>query len=360
MNKIKNIGELLLEYRMITREELDKALVYQKDTGLKLGEALVKLGVIKQDEIDYILSRQVDEPFVILDDLQIDDELVRKFDTNFLKQNRILPIYEDEHSITVATDDPFNEDAFEILRSEMGKDINLVVSYGRKIEEALSPFDSGVTLDQLQTCIRKIISFMENTSFYRVDFIGLDNGLFVNIFGFGIILDFTRLSSRCSVAQLQEALKLENVDYFYRLNETGHGFIFCIYPITTDTVITPDSGPIVCSGYGLVKMGGLAFSDMDFSGSDLFFKSEQPVNGYYFYSFERFSGYSKSINIVDNLKDFSDKYIVKGFIPSKCVSCGAKGCEKCGFSGYTFSEIEENDSSEKVFNKLNEVLYGQN
>ncbi len=345
---------------MITRQELDEALAYQKETGVKLGEALVKLGKVKQEEIDYILSRQVDRPFVILDDLQIDSDVVSRFDVNFLKENRILPVYEDESCITVATDDPFNEDALNVLRSTVDKDINVVVSYGTKIDEALKPFDSNVTLDQLQWCIKKVISFMRNTSFYRIDFIGLDNGLFVNIFGFGIIYDFTKLSSRCSVSQLQKALKREGVNYFYRLNETKHGFILRIYPLTSETIVSPGSGPIICSGYGLVKMGGLAFSDMDYSGSDLFFKSAQPVNGYYFYSLECFSGYSKSINVVDNLKDFSDRYIVKGFFPSKCKSCDGKGCEKCGFSGYTFSKFEENSSSEKVLNKLNEVIYGQN
>lgn len=52
------LGELLLRHKLVTKEQLDKALELQKTNNSKLGSNLVKLGYVTDDEIAQVLSKQ--------------------------------------------------------------------------------------------------------------------------------------------------------------------------------------------------------------------------------------------------------------------------------------------------------------
>jgi hypothetical protein len=78
-NTWKDIGTLLLEYGLIAEKDLTEGVKLQKETGLRLGEALVQLGKISMEDIDWVLSKQLDIPFVIVEDISPNYELLNKF-----------------------------------------------------------------------------------------------------------------------------------------------------------------------------------------------------------------------------------------------------------------------------------------
>ena len=59
MSKSKEIGRLLLEYGLINNDDLNEGLKFQKERGLRLGEALAELGKVNMDDIDWVLSKQI-------------------------------------------------------------------------------------------------------------------------------------------------------------------------------------------------------------------------------------------------------------------------------------------------------------
>ena len=61
-NTWKDIGTLLLEYGLIVEKDLSEGVKLQKETGLRLGEALVQLGKVSMEDIDWVLSKQLDIP----------------------------------------------------------------------------------------------------------------------------------------------------------------------------------------------------------------------------------------------------------------------------------------------------------
>ncbi|WP_303700402.1 hypothetical protein [Flexistipes sinusarabici] len=344
MNKIKNIGSLLLDYKMITEEDLDEALEFQKEKGAKLGQALVQLGKVKQDEIDYILSRQVDEPFIILDDINIDTSLIRKYSSELLINNRILPIYESDESITIVTDDPFNLKAFEKLREITKKSVSLTVSHGEKIERILKSVLSEGNKNKFGIILERLIKDIEGTSFYRLDFYSHSGVLEINIFGFNLLQNYTVLEEKYSQYQIMQALDDMNIHYFYSQYPSENGFLFQIYPLMSESVKIET--PAALGKFGLVKTEGAAFSDLDFHGSEMIFRSDSPVKGYLYYSFNLFSHYENAVNIIDNVAekatDESEEILYTGYLPSKCGSCGGEGCSKCNNFGYRFEKLNDN------------------
>ena len=70
------IGELLLKEKRITPEQLQQALNHQKANGGKLGYNLVRLGLVKDEDITSLLSRQYGVPSINLAQFEIDPAVV--------------------------------------------------------------------------------------------------------------------------------------------------------------------------------------------------------------------------------------------------------------------------------------------
>ena len=68
------LGEILVRENLISPQHLRQALDYQREHGGRLGFNLVKLGLVSDDTITAILSRQYGIPSVNLDLFDIDDD----------------------------------------------------------------------------------------------------------------------------------------------------------------------------------------------------------------------------------------------------------------------------------------------
>jgi protein-tyrosine kinase len=59
----KSIGELIGKTNHLTPEQVQQVLTYQKDTGLRFGEAAVALGLVSNDDVLFALSQQFHYPY---------------------------------------------------------------------------------------------------------------------------------------------------------------------------------------------------------------------------------------------------------------------------------------------------------
>src|SRR5947199_13367 len=71
------LGEILLREGLITQDQLKKALLEQKNTGMRLGYTLVKLGFVEETEISKMLARQYRMRAVDLSRFDVDVEVVK-------------------------------------------------------------------------------------------------------------------------------------------------------------------------------------------------------------------------------------------------------------------------------------------
>ena len=67
------LGEILVRENLISPQHLRQALDYQREHGGRLGFNLVKLGLVSDDTITAVLSRQYGIPSVNLELFDIDD-----------------------------------------------------------------------------------------------------------------------------------------------------------------------------------------------------------------------------------------------------------------------------------------------
>lgn len=111
----KNITAILVEAGVVTAEQVDVGLARQRETGRRIGESLVELGFVSEEDIGWALAHQLGIPFVDVRPETIDTELVRSFPDGALRRLHALPLFRSEGRVTAALADPTDRDAIDAL-----------------------------------------------------------------------------------------------------------------------------------------------------------------------------------------------------------------------------------------------------
>lgn len=130
----KKLGQLLIEFKIITSEQLAEAMADQRRTGERLGSILIKKGYVTEEDLEYLLSRQLAVPAINLAKYQVPRELVNLVSERFMKKNYVVPVERDEKTLTVAMANPQDYRVIDELRFMTGLRVAPVVSsvYGIK------------------------------------------------------------------------------------------------------------------------------------------------------------------------------------------------------------------------------------
>lgn len=347
------IGELLIKYKLITEEDLKKGLSHQKETSLRLGEALVKLGKASPHDIEWVLSKQLDIPYVIVDGSSIDIELIGKFPKDLLTDYRLLPLFETDSELVVATDDPYNTEALRSLESHAKKQVRVSTGNRGKIEEVLAKAFMKEGIPELVSRIESIFEKLQETSFYRIDFILGKSEFSINVFGFGILKTIEKIGVAYSRDDVFSALCHLNVPFFYEEHHNDAWTFLSIFPLKGKLDV-PEL-PAILGSFGLGIPEDTAFSNMRAVGVPNLFFSERPVTGYRYICMKKpCYEYADSVYTADSAPEGFSSFFVRASVPETCSSCGGGGCGDCAGLGYLFKKVEGIHSSadlKKHFNR---------
>ncbi|MFN3965547.1 MAG: GspE/PulE family protein [Silanimonas lenta] len=134
------IGDLLVENGLITPEQLQHALAEQRKLGSKLGRTLIDLGMVKENDMLALLSRQLSIPLVDLRSFRFDPALVRKLPETLARRFRSIVLKEEDGAYLVGMADPTDLFAYdEIARALGGREIRLALV---REDEVLRTFDT--------------------------------------------------------------------------------------------------------------------------------------------------------------------------------------------------------------------------
>jgi len=130
--KVKpRLGELLVEAKVITPQQLDMALEEQRVVNKPLGSVLYELGFVKDEEVILdVLSRYYGVRKVDLAKFPIDVEAVKLLPAEIARKHLVMPIGKRGGKLILAMVDPGNVIAIDDVRSATGMDVEpVVVSY---------------------------------------------------------------------------------------------------------------------------------------------------------------------------------------------------------------------------------------
>ena len=121
------VGELLLENKLITEEQLKNALAEQKRSGRKLGRVLTDLGYVSEQAVLEILAKHLQIPLVDVRHLQLAPATVRLLPEVHARRFRALVLQSDTRGLLVGMADPTDLMAYDELAARLKKPLRLAL-----------------------------------------------------------------------------------------------------------------------------------------------------------------------------------------------------------------------------------------
>lgn len=137
------LGDLLVAAGAITDEELQEAIAYQKEKGIKLGQALVEMDMISQDLLNLTISQQLGIDYIELAACKLEEEVLRLIPEKEVIRYRAIPIEIDENNpnvLKVAMSDPMDIIAIDDLGILTNMQIEPLLTTEDEITEAIGKY----------------------------------------------------------------------------------------------------------------------------------------------------------------------------------------------------------------------------
>ena len=155
------LGEILIKENLITTDQLKQALDYQKANGGRLGNSLVKLGFLSDDEVTAVLSRQYGVPSINLAYFDIDANVIKLIPMETALKYQVLPLSRVGSSLTLAMVDPTNVFAMDDIKFMTGFNIEPVVASEATITEAIRKHYGTIEDQERKKELEELVGFID-------------------------------------------------------------------------------------------------------------------------------------------------------------------------------------------------------
>jgi type IV pilus assembly protein PilB len=144
-------GELLVSKGLLTREELIQALNEQREQGGRLGEVLLRLKMLSEEDVTLALAEYLSLEYMRLDDAsRINMNLARTLPEAVAKRFCLVALGEVDNKVVVAMADPLNVVAIDTIALKIKRQIKVVISSPKEIRHAIEQIYHGSDVEEQQ------------------------------------------------------------------------------------------------------------------------------------------------------------------------------------------------------------------
>ena len=136
----RKLGELLIESGLLTIENLKDALEAQKNTGKRLGEVLIDMKIISEEEMAFSLAMQLKIPFIDLIDYSIKNDVIDCIPEEVCQKFICIPLSMKNNILDVAMADPLDLHIMKDLQFITGYNIQPAISTRSQIRDKLQQY----------------------------------------------------------------------------------------------------------------------------------------------------------------------------------------------------------------------------
>jgi type IV pilus assembly protein PilB len=152
----KRLGEMLIENKLLTDEQVKQALIEQKDNRLKLGQFLIRQGVIKEDQLIDLLSQQLKIEKYHPDTYPSDDNLSGMIPFDIAQKYHVSPLRKRGRLMLLAMVDPLDMKALDSIEALINAEVEPVICTEREMNQLINSLYStrsriGGVLEDMET-----------------------------------------------------------------------------------------------------------------------------------------------------------------------------------------------------------------
>lgn len=134
----KSLGDMLIEEKLITPEQLESALTVQKQRGGKLNDILLKQGLVKAEELAVVLSIQLNLPLIDLKRHLVQPQALRLIPEEMARKHALIPLDIVNDSLMVVMADPEDVRTIEDIKVQAKMRVEVALGVRSDIERAIN------------------------------------------------------------------------------------------------------------------------------------------------------------------------------------------------------------------------------
>ncbi len=137
---MRDFTDLLLTRGIIALEQLSEAKGISKREDTSIGQCLVKLGYATGEEVTQALAEFYKFEYVDLSVIRIPDHVIQLVPESVARENKIIPISDEDETIKVLVSDPFDIETIEKLRFILNRKVETALAPQEHIQEAINKY----------------------------------------------------------------------------------------------------------------------------------------------------------------------------------------------------------------------------
>jgi hypothetical protein len=144
----QKLGEMLFKKSLITKEQLDTAIEYQKSLGGKMGNIIVKLGYMTDEGLTREIARQYNMEVTDLANMILPVNLLKAVPRDVIEKHHLIPVHQNDKVLTVCMSDPTDYEAIDELQFVTGKKIETTLATRDSIKRAIAEFTAALEKEE--------------------------------------------------------------------------------------------------------------------------------------------------------------------------------------------------------------------
>ncbi|MCJ7621345.1 MAG: Flp pilus assembly complex ATPase component TadA, partial [Anaerolineae bacterium] len=134
----KPLGEVLVQAKLLTPEDLTRALELQRSDKKRLGEILIQEGMVSPENLAMTLSLHLNVPFIDLKRHTVQADALRLIPEEVARKHKLIPLDIIDGALSVVMDDPANFQVVEELAARSGMPVRPMVGIASDIEATIN------------------------------------------------------------------------------------------------------------------------------------------------------------------------------------------------------------------------------
>ncbi len=163
---------MLKDKRIISEEQLNRALAHHKRQSIRLGDALIEMGYADQEGIIHCLAEQFNFKTINPMKVSIREDVISAIPKSIAKKNNVIPVAKQHGLLTVAICDPLDISTLEDLRFTLNINVECVLATKDNVESAIKKYydkEKAVSFDGYLDGFQSIINDADKSFDYGFD-----------------------------------------------------------------------------------------------------------------------------------------------------------------------------------------------
>ncbi len=138
--KKRRLGEILIDWGVVTEAGVEEAFQHATEEGMRIGEALVTIGLADEEDIAKALASQYDMEYIDLDRNALTPEEFGLIPEDLIRRHLVLPLGKEGNRLKVVITDPLDLETLDMLRFRLNCELEPCLTSRSKLRSFIDDF----------------------------------------------------------------------------------------------------------------------------------------------------------------------------------------------------------------------------